>query len=60
MITVSDYHLVDLATGRSHGGFKSLTAARQYAREEAMLAWQIFRGNVCIERHDPREADPVC
>jgi hypothetical protein len=48
------YHLIDLATGLSHGGFRSLAAARQYAREEAVPAWQIFRGVVRIEQHDPR------
>ena len=59
-LELAEYHLIDLATGFSHGGFKSLAAARQYAREEAIPAWQIFRGNVRIEQHDPREADPIC
>ena len=59
-LELAEYHLIDLATGLSHGGFKSLAAARQYAREEAIPAWQIFRGNVRIEQHDPREADPIC
>ena len=27
----SEYHLIDLATGVSHGGFETLTGARQYA-----------------------------
>jgi hypothetical protein len=45
---------LDLATGLSHGGFRSLAAARQYAREEAVPAWQIFRGVVRIEKHDSR------
>jgi len=22
-----------------------------------MAAWQIFRGNICVEHRDPREAD---
>ncbi len=48
------------AQGGTHGGFRSLVAARQYAREEALAAWQVFPGDVCIERHDPREADPIC
>ena len=56
----SEYHLIDLTTGLSHGGFISLAGARQYAHEEAMAAWQIFHGSVCVEQHDPREADPVC
>ena len=59
-LELAEYHLIDLATGFSHGGFKSLAAARQYAREEAIPAWQVFRGNVRIEQHDPREADPIC
>ena len=59
-LELAEYHLIDLATGFSHGGFKSLAAARQYAREEAVPAWQVFRGNVRIEQHDPREADPIC
>jgi hypothetical protein len=49
----AEYHLIDLATGLSRGGFRSLEAAREYARDEAMLAWDIFRGNVRIEHHDP-------
>jgi hypothetical protein len=41
-------------TGLSCGGFKSLAAARQYAREESAIAWDIFHGNTLVERHDPR------
>jgi hypothetical protein len=51
----AEYHLIDLATGSSQGGFRSLEAARLYAREEALMAWDIFHGNVHIERHDPRD-----
>jgi hypothetical protein len=51
----AEYHLIDLATGSSQGGFRSLEAARLYAREEVLMAWDIFRGNVHIERHDPRD-----
>jgi hypothetical protein len=54
----AEYHLIDLATGLSHGGFRSLEAARQYAREEDLIAWDIFRGDLPVERHDPR-ADPI-
>ena len=50
----AEYHLIDLATGLSHGGFRSLEAARQYARDEELIAWDIFRGNVLVERHAPR------
>jgi len=50
----AEYHLIDLASGLSHGGFPALEAARRYAREEALIAWDIFRGNLHIERHDPR------
>jgi hypothetical protein len=50
----AEYHLIHLATGLSHGGFRSLEAARQYAREEDLIAWDIFRGNLHVERHDPR------
>jgi hypothetical protein len=49
-----EYQLIDLATGVSYGGFRSLEAARQYAREEHLEAWDIFRGNVRVEYHDPR------
>ena len=56
---MNEYHLIDLATGLSHGGFESLMGARQYAREEHLIAWDIFHGNVRTERHDPRGADPV-
>jgi len=54
----TEYHLIDLATGLSHGGFQSLEAARQYAREEGLMAWDIFRGNVRVEYHDPGVGSP--
>ena len=38
----------------SYGGFRSLEAARQRAREENLIEWDIFRGNVRVEHHDPR------
>jgi hypothetical protein len=50
----SEYHLIDLSTGVSHGGFETLTGARQCAGEKALLAWDIFHGNVRVEYHDPR------
>jgi hypothetical protein len=50
----NEYHLIDLGRGLSCGGFNSLAAARQYAREENMVAWDIFHGNNLVERHDPR------
>jgi hypothetical protein len=43
----AEYHLIDLATGLSHGGFRSLEAARKYARDEAMGAWDIF-AEMCV------------
>ena len=48
-----EYHLLDIVTGESHGGFLSLEAAREAAREEGIAAWQIFKGNDRIEHHDP-------
>ena len=48
-----EYHLIDLATGESHGGFISLEAARMAAREAGLSAWQIFLGNKRLEHHDP-------
>jgi hypothetical protein len=45
----AEYHLIDLTYGVSHGGFRSLEAARQYAREECLIAWDIFHGNVRVE-----------
>ena len=50
----SEYHLIDLATGVSHGGFETLTGARQYAGDKSLLAWDIFHGNVRVEYHEPR------
>jgi len=44
-----------LATGVSHGGFGTLSAARQCAREKGLPAWDIFHGNVRVEYHDPRD-----
>jgi hypothetical protein len=51
--TISEYHLLDLGTGLSYGGFASLEAARVIARERGLASWQIFRGNKRIEHHDP-------
>jgi len=48
-----EYHLLDLGTGVSHGGFVSLEAARTIARERGLTSWQIFHGNTRIEHHDP-------
>ena len=39
----SEYHLIDLTTGLSHGGFASLAGARQCAREKDLPAWDIFQ-----------------
>jgi hypothetical protein len=50
----SEYHLIDLATGCSEGGFETLAGARQGAREKGLSAWDIFHGNVRVEYHDPR------
>jgi hypothetical protein len=51
---VAEYHLIDLAYGVSHGGFRSLESARRYAREEDLIAWDIFHGNLRVEYYDPR------
>ena len=50
----SEYHLIDLVAGVSHGGFETLAEARQGAREKGLSAWDIFHGNVRVEYHDPR------
>ena len=50
----SEYHLIDLTTGVSHGGFETLAGAQQCAREKGLSAWDIFHGNVRVEYHDPR------
>jgi hypothetical protein len=46
--------VVALAYGVSQGGSRSLEAARRYAREEDLIAWDIFHGNVRVEYHEPR------
>jgi hypothetical protein len=38
---------IQLTTGLSRGGFYSLGAAREYARQEAMAAW-IFFAEMCV------------
>ena len=50
----SEYHLIDLTSGVSQGGFETLAGARQSAREQGLSAWDIFHGNVRVEYHDPR------
>jgi len=52
-----EYHLVDLLTGESLGGFASLAGAREEARTAGLMRWDIFRGDVRIERHDPGMED---
>jgi hypothetical protein len=54
-----EYHLVDLLTGESLGGFVTLAAARAEARAAGLTSWDIFQGTVRIERHDPGVDDPV-
>jgi hypothetical protein len=49
----SDYHLLDLGTGVSYGGFASLAATRLAARQRGLGSWQIFHGNEKVEHHDP-------
>jgi len=51
--SAQEYHLICRTTGQSHGGFETLAGARQYAREEALEAWDIFHGNLVVERHEP-------
>jgi hypothetical protein len=48
-----EYHLICRATGQSLGGFETLAGARQYAREEDLEVWDIFHGNLLVERHEP-------
>jgi len=57
--SAKEYHLLDLLTGESLGGFASLTAAREEARAAGLTRWDIFQGNLRIERHDPNAEDPV-
>jgi len=52
---MEEYHLLDLGTGFSYGGYASLEAARIVARERGLASWQIFRGNKRIEHHDPNQ-----
>ena len=54
-----EYHLVDLLTGESLGGFVTLSAAREEARAAGRASWDIFQANERIERHDPGVDDPV-
>ena len=54
-----EYHLVDLLTGESLGGFVTLAAAREEARAAGLTSWDIFQTNVRIERHDPGVDDSI-
>ena len=54
-----EYHLVDLLTGESLGGFVTLAAAREEARAAGLTSWDIFQANVRIERHDPGVRDSL-
>jgi hypothetical protein len=57
-VKADEYHLIDIVTGESHGGFISLEAARIAALEASLLAWQIFHGNDRVEHHDPDGLTP--
>jgi hypothetical protein len=46
-----DVELSEESRGRI-GGFETLNGAREYAREEDLKAWDIFHGNLLIERHE--------
>lgn len=52
-----EYHLISRMDGTSYGGFVSLEAARERAREEGLAAWDIFNGNALVERHEPRSME---
>lgn len=54
-----EYHLICRTTGVSHGGFESLAGARQYARDEGLEAWDIFHGNLLVERHEPGRHESI-
>jgi hypothetical protein len=54
-----EYHLVDLLTGESLGGFVTLAAAREEARAAGLTSWDIFQANVRIARHDPGVDDSI-
>jgi hypothetical protein len=54
-----EYHLICRATGTSHGGFTTLAGARQYAREEALEAWDIFHGDLLVERREPEVQESI-
>ena len=56
---MKEYHLIDRTTGESHGGFATLNGARQYALEEGLRCWQIFKGWLRIETHDPLGPEPA-
>lgn len=58
MAKPADYHLIDLVSAVSRGGFRSLGAARAAARDRGLVAWQIYRGDRRIEHHDPTASDP--
>jgi hypothetical protein len=57
--SLKEYHLVDLLTGESFGGFATLAGARDEARAACLMRWDIFRGNLRIERHDPGVEDEM-
>jgi hypothetical protein len=43
-------------TGESHGGFATLSGAREHVREERLEAWDIFNGNRLVERRELNRA----
>ena len=47
-----EYHVICRTTGESHGGFATLSGAREHVREEGLEAWDIFNGNRLVERRE--------
>lgn len=56
VMNTPEYHLIDLSTGESHGGWVSLEAAREEARALNLTEWQIWNGDNRVEQHNPESA----
>ena len=55
----AEYHLIDLATGLADFGRWNLRARTPAMKPLLLVAWDIFHGNVHVERHGPR-TDRIC
>lgn len=52
-VRADEYHLVDIVTAESYGGFHIARGRSGRCSRGGLFAGQIFHGNARVEHHDP-------